>query len=306
MIEFLRRVRKDQQIRFLMPSGMGDIHWCMLKMRPLMKAIGRQGEKPVLRVASFDPDRDRTEAYVKRIEGVEWGGYHKTRDVRTYSKVCQVGLTEVNFEGMHAFWALNHAVEKGMDLADLGSESGASGCDWDYKVNWPEASAHPRPFVEMSWPDHAFYGEWRKRRGPLRDVVQSILSNTDLDILITGAKWDETAGRQLISQFDLHAHPDRIKDLSGKTTLDDLMSLKQASAGFIGFPSGSSMISHHMGKPTVSLWGPHPRKAWQHGMRDCWVNPARKGIYSALEFDASPELVLDSWRRVSGHAGLAD
>lgn len=281
---------------FLLPSGIGDIHWCLLLLRGVLRAAGYDDDiKPDIYVVTTDARRNRAGGFVEMVPWVDFQGYMMMTHLQNViAHVTQGGQIMANFGGITAFWAVNKQIEDGTPMEDI--IPGMRDVDWDYQVDMPKQRfEHPRPFVEMAWFSHGFYKPWWEFNPPT-EIVRYFLDHDDeLDIVLTGAHWDvdDMAKIEAVGK-------DRILNMSGKTTIEELFAIKHASRGFIGYPSGSGIMSQHFNKPSVMLWGPHNVREWHKDMPRCWAKPSMENDYVDLPHHFAPVSVLEAWDYATG------
>lgn len=284
---------KDRPLRILVPPGVGDIHWVLLRLRGLLKHTGNDKHKPVLTVCSGDPSFDRAGDFLRCVPWIEFGGYLDIRPKRWTAFTTASffhGKVFNDMPGFDLFIAANKLVELGTPMDDIWPQAGRT--DWDYPIEHAEQNIEaPEQFVLANFYKASFYEEWWKAAPPAETLL-SIGKRLDDEkkphkILLVGAKWDEKVAALLRD-----AHP-RVIDMSGKTTWAQLIHLKRRAAAMVGHPSGSPMIATQLGTPVVCVWG----EWWQfsEGMRYNWCRPdvVRTRRYRALHTKDHPDVVAD-------------
>lgn len=224
----------------------------------------------------------------------KWGGYWfwNHRLLRQHvAEVFQHGKIRTKWQGFDLFMCLNHHVENGRPVHTWAIEAGDN--DWDYPIDVPAEPSSPivkahlellkGNFIEMAFYNANIYQGWWDVARPDR-ILKDILARTRYSVVVTGAEWDKSLMTTLAS-----IDPKRVFSLAGKTNTRDWFILKKASRGFVGFPSGSGIMSQHFRVPTVMLWGPNP--TFTEGMRTCWQRPDMEGIHRPLDIATRTEVV---------------
>lgn len=281
----------DRPLRILLPPGVGDIHWVLLRLRGLLRATGNAVHKPRIWVCSGDPRYDRSADFLKMVPWVEFQGYQDTRK-REWQKFTTAaffhGRILTTVPGFDLFLSVNKHVEQGMAFDSILPQAGPTDWNYPFKLETEPVEGLPDKFVLATFYRASFYEGWWKERSPFPVVKALGDALGDIPLVMVGAKWDEPTLQDLV-----YAHP-KIINLVGKTTFKQLLWLKDHARGFVGHPSGSGMFAQHMGCPTILLWG----KWWQFS-QGMWTNWARPDMlanrrYRALSIDEPPEFVAQN------------
>lgn len=285
---------KAGPLRILVPPGVGDIHWVLLRLRGLLKQSGNVAHKPIVTVCSGDPAYDRAGDFLRCVPWISFGGYLDIRPKRWSAFTTASffhGKVFTDMPGFDLFIAANKLVELGTPMDGIWPQAGRT--DWDYPIEHAEQTIEaPERFILASFYKASFYADWWKASPPA-EALLSIGKRLDDEkkphkIVLVGAKWDEKVAAELRS-----AHH-RVVDLTGKTSWSQLIWLKKRAAAMVGHPSGSPMIATQLGVPVVSIWGDW----WQFsdGMRYNWCRPdvvhARR--YRALHTKDHADIVADN------------
>lgn len=276
--------------KVLVAPGSGDIHWIMLKMESLIeKEFG--GETPEIWVWSENPKTERSEGYVKRIPFVKWGGYFRAeKHVAMGQKVFVGGspwiLRNVKVssrESFDLFVAFNAPLGWGTNIAKLCTEWDIN---WNYEIQLTMDDLgyasiirlNRKPLVLVSFFGHSFYREWLKHFTPahISKLLNKIGEN--FTVVLTGREWDAPFMRTLALGVR------GCVNLTGKTSMGQLLGLCAKARAFVGFAAGNGMLAQHLRCPTFMLWDP---KQWHPDFATNWVDPARRGtIYHPLSIKA--------------------
>lgn len=282
-------------LRIVVPPGIGDIHWVLLRLQGILRASGNDKFKPHIFVCSGDPAYDRSAEFVKMVPWVEFGGYVDIRrsEWKKYTTASFFhGKIFRGVNGFDLFIAVNKHVEQGMQFDSILPEAGPTNWDYDLHIKEDEIKV-PSKFILATFYRASFYEGWWKEASPF-PVLQAVGDRLpdDFRILLVGAKWD-----QHIMEDLQYAHP-KCMNYAGQTTFQQLMFLKNRCAAFIGHPSGSGMLAQHMGCPTILMWGDW----WQFkkGMWTNWARPEMKesGKYIPVSIYDEPAMVADALREI--------
>ena len=284
----------DRPLRILLPPGVGDIHWVLLRLRGLLKATGNDRCRPIVSVCSSDPAYDRSEAFVRMVPWVTFGGYLDLRPKRMHSyseRAFFNGKIFTDLPGFDLFLSVNKHVEQGMAFDAILPQAGPT--DWDYPFE-PDPVIYPvdGKFILATFYRQSFYKEWWDKYDP-QLYLSAVCKELDdrgrpHQVLLVGAAWDA----QILSELaGVHT---RVKSIAGDTSFRQLVWLKRQASAFIGHPSGSGMLAQHIGCPTILLWGDW----WQFtpGMRHNWAHPKmlEQRLYRALSVSDAPKVIADN------------
>lgn len=259
-------------MRLLLPPGLGDLHWCMLKMRPFIQTHCPD-ETPIVHIASNDPDKNRAGGYVDSLPFVEFGGYVDIRKDRgTFQSVFTGGRVISNHKWLGQTFDLyigcNAQVQSGAHPESWWPHVLGRGVDWHYPITLSPSAADKvpgNPYVLVSFYRHGWYQDWTKALPPFKVIEQIRRRLPDHEIIITGAKWD-------VPLCEAIAKRNNLRSLAGQTTMKELLALIDQADLYVGHAAGNAMLASHMGVPTVMLWGTPPfrREMWR-----CWIAPVR-------------------------------
>ncbi|MCD4780503.1 MAG: lipopolysaccharide heptosyltransferase II [Candidatus Omnitrophica bacterium] len=97
-------------------------------------------------------------------------------------------------------------------------------------------------------------GNWNLKRWPVeqwRKLLQRVIARTDIRVIISGAEKDKVLSDQLIS-----GQGSQVIDLTGQTSLSELMALFERSDLLVTADSGPMHIGHSVGTAVLALFGP--------------------------------------------------
>ena len=253
-------------MRILVIPGIGDVHWVMLKMQSFIEKHC-PGEKPEIWVWNFD-GRPRSADFIKKIPFVTFGGYwdkgievaKETFDAAYFKNERQLVK---DFQGFDYFFCVNGGLRIGKNFETEVLP--------EYKVNWDyplDLSGIPQTtyknYVLCFFSEHGMFGNWVKTMpvDKIRRVLKAI-QNRGYNIILSGAHWD--------ADFNKKLEMPGVINLTGQTSLDDLLSLIQGCECFVGWCGGNTIIAPHMGKRTLMIWNNYFK---EEGFYTNWVKPA--------------------------------
>lgn len=275
----------QKRVKILVPPGIGDIYWSMVKIRSFCEK-NKLG-LPDVYISSFDKSKDRSIDYVRSIPFVNAAGYvYHTNGNASWKKIwaeayhhCGKTIFE-NVEGCDYFIAYNGILRHGKSIAD---------CDTQYDCEW-----HPPMFYDKAqeaygknlikkygeyfvgyFVPHGMYKKWLSEfpNKSINECLSTVNEITNNPILLTGAGWDK-------DKMKLQA-PGIVHDLIGETTFPQLQSLLKNASGTIGFPSGLTFMSVLMGTPTFCFWNnyfPNKNFWWE-----CVPPDTRETLYNIID-----------------------
>lgn len=274
-------------LRILVPPGIGDIHWLALKLRAFLEYEKAHGEVWVL-----DHDRrPRGLSFVRRLPFVRAAGYYRP-SVSEVEMLQDPRFKSCYFTGEHDILpgifgfdyllCFNGSLRTGKDYDKILPKCGF---EWNYPVTEEKKDTEilarvPERYVLFGLSDFTIFAEWVKAIGEeqLRELVSSIPQRFPGRVpVLTGALWDIPFNRRLAS-----ACGDVALDLTGKTSVGELLALIRRADAFVGFTGGNGIVATHLGCPTLMIWHgevyPEPR------FRQNWVDPTKNGgLYTFTE-----------------------
>lgn len=260
--------------RILVPPGIGDIYWVMVKMQGFCKA--NRIKKPEIWIDAPN-DKKRSLQFVERIPFVTAGGYHTSHNgVGPTEKLAgrkrRLGATDPirheayledkrhafrDFEGFDWFISVNGSINTGKSLYEIET-------DWETNWNFPliitageqyygkRFKSRVGQYVVCSFFDQGFYKRWLMKM-PVKAIYQvlaDIHDATGYKIVLTGADWDIRGINHSLMEMD----NGRLLSMVGKTTLEEYFGILRNAKGCIGFPAGNTMLGPAFNTPTVLIW----------------------------------------------------
>ncbi len=247
----------------LVPPGMGDSYWSIVKMESFLKQnnIGIPKVIPISNNRASMSSRERSVPFIKLFPFLYSNGATVVEDPRQKAlwneAYMMAGRTVFrNVLGYDYFLSWNGYQRIGKRLEDV---------DPQLTCNW-----HPRMFVSLEQEQFRnqcldygryiayylpFYGVYARSKVQfsLSQVAQSINAvthDTGCRPVIVGAEWDrnDVDTKQLIKL--LH----NCVDMTGKTTVEQLFGLLRGAIGVVGHPSGLTILATVLYCPTLIIW----------------------------------------------------
>lgn len=283
--------------RILVPPGIGDGWWVLIRLRDFMRQNGID-EAQVWIHDGGGPKR--AHGMWERCPLVKFMGYQfidrKARGVgeklwRAYNRPGTPIQKRVL--GFDYFLSVNGNLDAGCT-----NEEAMPGValNWTEQIHdeaiTTELAAKFRTqfddYVVTCFWDHGYYGEWLQAYSEARIVeTLRLIADTGRRVLVMGADWDKGAIGERIASAD-----PRFLSLIGETDFDDLTGLLRGAAGVVGFPAGNTMLGPYFGTPTVLLWNEgknFPRSFWTATV------PPNEQLYRPLPLaTATPAGVVDA------------
>lgn len=280
----------------LLPPGIGDNHWILLKLRSFME-VHAPGE--TFRAHIWNPDgKPRALEWLQRIPWLEVGGYFRHPWTHEYNEVYGTGPRQVieGFEGFDYLIGVNPALERGCAMSEVLPECVT---EWDYEVVPTEEEMqfgehflrHNGPYILLFFCNHGFYAEHWLQSLSVKKLVGFIqalaTAYPHTKLVLTGKDWDVDFSTQLAAA----AGTPQVISLAGQTTLPQLLGLIRHARAFVGFPAGNGMVAQHLGCPTLMIWcGESYRARFHKDFSTNWVDPKKVGsVYTPVYVDSFQE-----------------
>ncbi len=284
--------------RILVPPGIGDIYWVLVKLPALMKRYG--WKRPELTILSNPDDRGgylRAIPYLKMFDWVSIGepqSIPNKPELRHIYDEAYLGSGHSIFENVHEydyFIAYNGRVNSGGYI-----ENDDVACDWYPKMSFDYeaviglateiSKALDDRMALMFWP---FYGSYESHLADfgiekIAEALNAFLRKYNLVPVYVGSKWDDGLNpkvRELMKLLPVGA------DLIGKTELHTLFALAKAAKIATGYHAGITQMAAVFGTKTLCLWDDRypPTTSWAVVPPEC-----RGRNYVAIETrDLTPD-----------------
>lgn len=276
--------------RILVPPGIGDGYWVLVKLRGFLEANGIDHAQ----IFVHDAGPRRAGEMWARVPFVEFGGYaevERRRHGLDLDRAYRQPMYAVQPQacGFDYLISLNGSLDHGRTL----DEALPGPTNWYEPLRDPEVTeAHAATFRERfgdyvlaAFWDHGFYKHWVKQF-PEASILRTLraLADAGQTVVVMGAEWD----RGSIGERLAGADP-RFVSLVGETDFDQLTGLLAGARGVLGFPAGNTLLGPYFRTPTVLLWNRHfPRPFWRNA---CPPDPR---AYRPIETSQTPEKVTDA------------
>lgn len=250
----------------LVPPGMGDSYWSMVKMQSFLRE-----EKIDMPDICIGAGRERKyDGHIRAVPFLKLfpfvnatGGHISIKDIKKGNKIWKEAYAE---RGRTVFrdifdhdymLSFNGHIRWGFQLEDI---------DPQYECNW-----HPPMFVSLEQekykkqcmekygkyiciylPLYGHYSKWLDEFS-LEDIIKSInklTSKCKLMPVLVGAQWDADDKTLTKSKGSI----DNLIDLTGKTDVQEVLGCLSGSQLVFGFPSGLTFTSTVMRKKTLIVW----------------------------------------------------
>ena len=248
-----------KRVSILVPPGIGDVYWPMVKTQGMLKDLGIT-ETPDVYISHLKGAPKRSLPYLETIPFVHAAGYKTHSDKSPIWKEAYLenGRTLFkNVEDCDYFLAYNGVTRFGSSLECV---------DPQWKPNWEfptfrsleelrfekQCQKHYGRYVVAYFINHGMYRNWLAAFGveAIAESLAIIAKQMDCKILFVGAEWDtKGVGARL-----MESQNSAFVDLTGKTTLEQLWGFVRGSVGMVGFPSGATIVPTSWRVPTLSLW----------------------------------------------------
>lgn len=281
---------------FVLPNGIGDAVWALLKIRHIA------GNRPIDVISSGNPRSEvgqRSLPFLKRFDfirevAVSDVPIHPDRDHPTNSQGRYVYEAD-GLKGNFHFLVPNATLEAGRRIEEWYPEFPT---DWDVMehFSWEgterglQLAQGLKPFAALYLGPEKGHTDEGHNRGWLWEPKHWIelgkaLDRRGLNIAVVGANYDrsfwENYVKDGVEQAGMHWF-----DLLGKLEIGETFRFLREARCFISYQCGLGIVAHYLGVPTVMWWRPdqnscHPERhvCFSNGMKDSWSNPALKDRY---------------------------
>ncbi len=281
----------EKRTTILVPPGIGDSYWSVVKLPGMIKAKGLG----LVDIYVSDADgKQRSLPLIKKLPWAKGAGYIQHKVTAPQFQEAYMRNGRYCFEGVQGcdyFVAFNGVMRFGADLDKV--ESGWES-EWfprmfhspDEKIAEKKFSNKFGKFVVAYFVEHGMYGQWLGQMNPLKIRNALIrVKEAGYQIVFMGAKWDV---RCLHSQLALEV--DGV-DLAGQTNLDEMLALIRASSGVMGWPAGNTIMATVLKKQTVMWWNTYFHRAfWAFSCppesRGDWYHWHDTGEFDIAQVDA--------------------
>ena len=239
--------------RVAVPPGVGDIYWCLTKLKALRDKL--RADRIELCVQKAGPARSL--AWAEMVDFVDTATFHAFAP----GIAATTGYHEPG-NGIDCVLWPNAVVDRGRPLSDWLPDLAL---DLDFTVR-TEPMGEPRVLVYAS--SRAINKAWVPNLGPEYWLqLMQALSDRFGQVTLIGAAWDREFTDDLRSSCNGHGMP--CVDMTGQTSLPQIADMLKRARLVIGVISGMTILANHFRTPTVAIY---PRKQHPDFPRS-WVAP---------------------------------
>lgn len=287
-------------MRFLLPQGIGDSAWVLLKLQSIAKGLGSLNNECLLACHDeSDPVEKRALEFVSRFSFVDKTGLYKTSIVNDISKPS-------SSDGYWDYVDDNRLIPNTdiyILLPNKTLEHGKRLEEWmpDYGINWrimdnflfKDAELEfAEKFLEENAPYCVFFASSKQgnttdghNRGPLwtpddwMRLSQLITSNLGIHIVLVGAPYDRSYFTDMIEPYITSYN------IQWRTFFDwhvaQTIAVMKGAKFVISYQSGIGILSSLLGVPTGIFWRKKGDSisrsfyvSYEEEMASGWANPA--------------------------------
>ena len=263
--------RKPVQKRtsILVPPGMGDAYWSLVKLQSFLKDKGLG--LPNVHAASLEPKKDRSLAFLRKHPFIKGEGYARIGKTSTIWNEAYMQEARTVFEdvfGFDYFLAYNGQLRFGHSMEEIDPQWE---CNWDLpmfvssferKKTQEYTEKYGRymiGYVVTEGPYKKWLDDFSMKR--MRDVYLRLAKSLNIKVILIGSTWDVKNPIRILTQNS----GGQIVDLIGKTSIEEVFALMRGSVGILGYPSGITIMSTVFGIPSLVIWNDYYHK-------DFWWN----------------------------------
>ena len=249
----------------LVPPGMGDSYWSIVKMRAFLKREGL-GLPDIAVVCPREKKYDghkRSFPFLEMFPFIHSSGINidgASPELRPIWKEAygRPGRTIFqNVGGFDYFIAYNGHLRVGESLEQIDPDLE---CEWvppmfvslEQERFRDQMVARHGKYMIFYFAFQGTYAYWTQefKVNELVDSVNAIVKKTGLIPVIAGERWDRD---NLKVQLVIKAIPKAV-DMTGKTSLEQVFGMIRGAQAVFGFPSGLTIMSTVLGQKTMILW----------------------------------------------------
>lgn len=286
-------------MKVLLPPGLGDLHWVLLKLEDFMRQRGV--EIADAWIWDLDPAFRRSLGLIERIPFLRAQGYYPMHqmDWHIYAGLCINATIDYveTWDGFDYVLALNGKMDHGMAIEPM---MGGAAVNWAYEITATDGEREARdrlvrplePYVLLYLSEIAQFQSWVRHLTP--DLGRELIHRLHArfpghHVVMIGMPWD--------APFSERIGPSPALNLNGKTSFDEYMALIRNASAILGFANGNTILGSHFGIPTLMVWS---TKTYPHaGFRHNWVRPG--AWYATVEIEnLNVSQTLQTWVGILG------
>lgn len=265
----------DRPLRILLPPGIGDAHWVLMKLRAFCAA--RSKPRPRVWSMCVEPWRRRSHGFLSRVPFIEAMGDFPL-DRPAYLAGLPNGINKETRDEIPGLFGFDHYISFCKSIPDGRSMSEilpGYATEWDYPVEETPEDARFReefrsregPYILLYFSDYGMHRKWADHFGQarIRRFLLALREAFGERLVLFGMPHDQS----FASLFQ-----DLCLSMMGRTSTTQLMALIRGARAMVGFHIGPTIIGPHLGTPTVMLWStthfgaPRFRRNWVEGSRN--------------------------------------
>lgn len=254
-------VVKSDTISILVPPGVGDIQWVLVKLQSFLEKNNIK-TIPDVYICCFNTEKKRSKEYLKLFPFVNVKGYKTVPKQQIPWKEAYnfPGRTVFkNIAGCDYFIAYNGQLRDPKKLENIASEYT---CNYDlpmfeskYQLKYGiDFKQEHGDYIVGYFIDHGVYKtHWSDvlSHGKLAQILDMICSNLNCKLVLIGSDWDLDCK---INNFISNCFSGRVISMIGKTNIEEVFGIIKNAKGVIGFPSGITIMSTYFKIPTFMFW----------------------------------------------------
>ncbi len=282
---------KHKRTKILVPAGIGDSYWVLTKLKSFCEVHGIQGQ-PEIMIHSVKAAKNRSFDFIQKFNFVKAGGYVSTPN--NQFPEFQEGYLKDGKNVFENVWdcdyfiSYNGSLRYDRKLEDIMPEYEV---DWYPKmfrsleqIGWGNShKIHTGPYIIAYFVPHGMYRGWLQQfnRENIYQSLKEISQETGKKIVFIGAKWDMNGLSEHFIRKAIHDDlGNMFIDLTGQTSLTELLALVENSDAVYGFPSGATFLGPYYKKPTVLLWNDYFTEGFH---RNCCPPDSLNNWYKPLQ-----------------------
>lgn len=266
----------ERQTRILLPCGIGDVYWSLVKFRAFCKHHNIK-LPPKVAIITTTPEAKYAGSEYRSIEFLNMVPFVEVDDppnqeayptkpaprqlTRAYYEMWHGNCTyRTNFLGYDYFLVYNCAITNGVFLEKIDSLE----CEWDFPLNVSEQQKDFQnecykkygPYVVFLW---SFcgggYSNHHVKEFHPRKIIEStnrFVRETKCTPVFVGSWWDVKHGNDYLRE--IIASVLGAVDLVGKTNIDQLFGVIKGSEMVVGCHCGPTIMATAFHKKTIILW----------------------------------------------------
>lgn len=246
------------KVRILVPPGIGDIYWVLVKLRAFLKQQGITA-RPELTAVSYAMPQGihlRGTHYLRLFDWFDIGEPATVPNDPALQAIwdeAYMGPGRSIFPdvmGFDFFMAYNGRINSGGWLED-----DELACEWDVlKLDLTARAGQWRETIGrysvQFWPFYGSYESHLKQFG-MRSILSGLEVLPDMKHVFIGAKWEREMNPQV---FEMMAKLPGSVDLIGQTELLDTLSLMAGADVIVGYHAGMTNLAAAFGMKTALIW----------------------------------------------------